>query len=111
MPDGLPKKNAVINVKIKDDQCFKWCITRGIYPTDIHAERITKELRNQAEELDWSDIEFPVAMDKNVIKKYENNNDVSINVFGYTEVEGVFPLYVSKHQSERMIDLLLITDV
>ena len=99
MPDELPKKNAVINVKNKDDRCFKWCTTRVLYPTDIHAERITKELRNQAEELNWSDIEFPVAMDENVIKKYENNNDVSINLFGYTEVGGVFPLYVFKHQS------------
>ena len=110
LPDELAKKNAVINVKNKDDQCFKWCITRALNPTDIHAERITKELRNQAEELDWSDIEFPDAMDEIVIKKFENNNDVSINVFGYTEVGGVFSLYVSKHQSERMIDLLLITD-
>ena len=110
LPDELAKKNAVINVKNKDDQCFKWCITRALNPADIHAERITKELRNQVEELDWSDIEFPVAMDENVIKKFENNNDVSINVFGYTEVGRLFPLYVSKHQSERMIDLLLITD-
>ena len=52
LPDELAKKNAVINVKNKDDQCFKWCITRALNPTDIHAERITKELRNQAEELD-----------------------------------------------------------
>ena len=110
LPDELAKKNAVINVKNKDDQYFKWCITRALNPTDIHAERITKMLRNQAEELDWSDIEFPVAMDENVIKKFESNNDESINVFGYTEVGGLFPLYVSKHQSERMIDLLLITD-
>ena len=110
MPNELAKKNAVINVKNKDEKCFKWCITRALNPSDIHAERINKELRNQAEELDWSSIEFPVAMDENFSKKFENNNDVSINVFGYPEVGGVFPLYVIKHQSERMIDLLLIND-
>ena len=84
-------------MKNKDDQSFKWCITRALNPTAIHAERITTELRNQTVETDWSGIEFPVATDENVIKKFENNNNVSINVFGYTEVGGVFPLYVSKH--------------
>ena len=38
LPDELAKKNAVINVKNKDDQCFKWCITMALNPTDIHAE-------------------------------------------------------------------------
>ena len=89
---------------------LKRCITRALNSTDIYAERITAELGNQAEELEWSDIEFTVTMDKNVIKKFENNNDVRISVFGYTEVGGVFTLYVSKHQSEKMINLLLITD-
>ena len=50
-------------MKNEDDQCFKWCVTRALYPVEDHPEIITKKLRAQAEELDWSDIEFPVASD------------------------------------------------
>ena len=75
------------------------------YTTD-HPEIITKKLRAQAEELDWSDIEFPVAVDENVIRKFERNNNVSVNIFGYDDKDGVYPLIVSKHASERFVDLL-----
>ena len=68
LPDELAKKNAVImNVKNKDDQCFKWCIKKALNPTGIHAKHVTAESQNQAEEPDWSGMAFLVAADENVI--------------------------------------------
>ena len=43
------------------------------------------------------------------IGKFEESNDLSINVFGY-EKGYVYPLRVSSKQCKRVVDLLLISD-
>ena len=100
MPKYLASKKAIVNMKNDDEECFKWCVTRALNPVLRDSERITKELIKQSAELDWSGIEFPVAADANVISKFERNNNVSINVFGYEEDEGLFPIYLSKHEND-----------
>src|SRR6218665_4024622 len=58
----------------------------------------------------WSGIEFPVAADANIINKFERNNSININVFGYEKM--IFPIYVLKQQDDRVpvVDLLLISN-
>ena len=51
---------------------------------------------------------FPVAADANIINKFERNNNVSVNVFGYEK--DLYPLYISKHENDTRVDLLLISD-
>jgi Rho termination factor, N-terminal domain len=51
LPDNLAAKKAIINVKNDDDECFKWCITRALNPSDKNQERITKELMEQSKKL------------------------------------------------------------
>ena len=61
LPDLLAGKQAIINMKNKnDDECFKWCIGRSQHPVKKNAERITSLLRKQCEEFDWSGISFPL---------------------------------------------------
>src|SRR5688572_11220697 len=110
LPKCLASKKGIINMKNEDEECFKWCVTRALNPVEEHLERITKELIKQSEELNWSGIEFPVAADANVISKFERNNNISINVFGYETDVNLFPLYVSKQKNDRCVDLLLIAD-
>ena len=117
LPRKIATKKAVINMKNDDDQCFKWSVTRALHPVDVHPERITKELKDQSERLDWSGLKFPVKLDHIVIfEKF--NPAISINVSGF---EGdVYPLRLSKSKSERSererseseqtINLLLISD-
>ena len=107
LPRKIASKKAVINMKNDDDQCFKWSVTRSLNPVDVHPERITKELKDQSERLDWSGLKFPVKLDHIVIfEKF--NPSISINVFGF---EGdVYPLRLSKSKSEQTINLLLISD-
>jgi hypothetical protein len=62
LPKELAAKKAIINMKNKDNECFKWCVTRALNPVEEHPERITKELKKQAEQLNWSGIEFPVSL-------------------------------------------------
>ena len=107
LPRKIASKKAVINMKNDDDLCFKWSVTRARHPVDVHPERITKELKEQSERLDWSGLKFPVKLDHIVIfEKF--NPSISINVFGF---EGdVYPLRLSKSKSEQTINLLLISD-
>jgi len=93
-----------------DEECFKWCITRALNPVERHSGRITKALREQAEKLNWSGIEFPVAADANIINKFERNNAISVTVFGYEKV--IFPIYLFKLQDDikPVVDLLLIAN-
>jgi len=37
----------------KDDQCFKWSITRALNPVERDTERITKILKVQSKKLNW----------------------------------------------------------
>ena len=110
LPKCLASKKGIINMKNEDEECFKWCVVRALNPVEKNSERITKELIKQSEELNWTGIEFPVAADANVISKFERNNNISINVFGYENDVNLFPIYVSKHESEFSVDLLLISD-
>ena len=108
IPRKIKTKKAVINMKNDDDQCFKWSVTRSLNPVDVHPERITKELKDQSERLDWSGLKFPVKLDHIVIfEKF--NPSISINVFGF-EDRVVYPLRLSKSESEQTINLLLISD-
>src|ERR1043165_7701587 len=108
LPEKLASKKAIINLKNDDCECFKWCITRALNPSNNNPERITKDLIKKSNELNWSGIEFPVAANANIINKFERNNNISVNVFGYDK--DVYPLYLSKWCSDRLIDLLLISD-
>ena len=107
LPSKISTKKAVINMKNNDDQCFKWSVVRALHPVDIHPERITKELKDQSERLDWSGLKFPVKLDQIVIfEKF--NPQISINVFGFEGV--VYPLRLSKRKNDQTINLLLISD-
>ena len=43
---------GLINIKNKDTECFKWCHTRFINPTNSHPERINKQDKKTASTLD-----------------------------------------------------------
>ena len=50
---------GLINLKNKDHICFMWCHVRLINPTNSHPERINKQDKRIAANLNYSNIEFP----------------------------------------------------
>ena len=56
----LKNKIAVIDLKNKDNECFKWCIARYFSPKSKNAERIDKNLKIQSEKFNWENVDFPV---------------------------------------------------
>ncbi len=60
---------------------------------------------------------FPVVSTHNSIKKFEQVNNVGVNIFGYENGSkkegirrGVYPRRITKTRSTRVVDLLLISD-
>ena len=93
-----PKK-GLINIKTKDDECFRWCHIRHLNPQIEHPERIKKGDKQMINELNYDGIAFPVTQKQ--YNKIETQNSIRINVFGYENGQS----FAFKDQ----INLLLIT--
>ena len=100
-------RKGLINMKNDDNECFRWCHIRYLNPQDVHPERIKKIDKEYINQLDYSEIEFPVTTKK--YNKIEKQNEININVFGY-ENKQPYPIYISKEKYEKHMELLLITE-
>ena len=98
---------GLINMKNKDNKCFRWCHIRHLNPQDMDPQRIKKTDKQYIEKLDYSSIEFPVTVKQ--INKIEKQNKICINLFGYEEKQK-FPIYISKEKYQDHMELLLITE-
>ena len=98
---------GLINMKNKDNECFRWCHIRHLNPQDKDPQRIKKTDKQYIEKLDYSSIEFPVTVKQ--INKIEKQNNICINLFGYEEKQK-FPIYISKKKYQDHMELLLITE-
>jgi len=61
----LPKElrnssKGLINIKNKDNECFRWCRIRYLSQQEVHPERIKKFDKEYINKLDYSNIAFPV---------------------------------------------------
>ena len=97
---------GLINMKNKDNECFRWCHIRYLNPQDKYPQRIKKSDRKYVDKLNYNDIEFPVAVKH--YNKIEKQNEINISVFGY-ENKQPYPIYVSKEKYKDHMELLLIT--
>ena len=75
-----PKK-GLINIKNKDDECFRWCHIRDLNPQTKDPQRIKRVDKQFIGELNYKEIEFPVSQKQ--YNKIEKQNSIRINVFGY----------------------------
>ena len=97
---------GLINIKNKDDQCFKLCHVRFINPTNSHPNRENKQDKKIADTLYYRSINFPMkARDYELV---EERFDINVNVFRYEN--RVFPLYISKKSNEQELNVLLISN-
>ena len=118
LPEYLAKKQALVNLKNDDQQCFKWAVTGAINPVEKNAERIDKKLKAKVDTLNWDNITFPTPLSQ--IDKFERNNPtISVNVAGFAKKSScrdakyentVYPLRKSPHiGQEHHVHLLLFS--
>ena len=88
-------KKGLINIKNKDNECFRWCHLAKVYSEKVKSnrERIS-HYKKYVDTLNYDGIKFPVSIKQ--IPKIEEQNNISINVIGY-ENKQHFPLFVSKN--------------
>ena len=98
-------KNVLIRIKNNDQKFFLWCHVRHINPVKIHPERITREDKKLANNLNYDGVRFPVR--EKYFSKIEKKNNICINVFCY-ENKLTFPIYVSDQKFENSMDLVLV---
>ena len=89
LPAWVKKKNAIVNVKNKDNECFRWAIRSALYPASKNPDRTSKY---PTDDLVWDGIQFPVALKQ--ITKFEEMNNKSINVYGIRD-ETIVPFRIS----------------
>ena len=97
---------GLVNMK-NDDECFRWCHIRHLNPQEKDARRIKKTDRKIVQELNYQGVEFPVATKH--YGKIEEQNSINVNVFRYEDKQ-FYPMYVSKQNNEKVLNLLLITE-
>ena len=77
-----PKK-GLINIKNKDDECYRSCHIKHLNPKEKDSQRIKKEDNKMINEMNYDGIEFPVYQKH--YNKVEKQNSIRINVFGYED--------------------------
>ena len=83
LPEELRNfRKGLINIKNNDNECFRWCHLAKVYCNQIKSnrERIS-HYKKYVNTLNYDGIKFPVSIKQ--ISKIEQQNNTSINVFGY----------------------------
>lgn len=85
-------RKVLVNIKNKDNECFRWCHVCQLNPQEVHPGNVKKSDRKMAQELNYQGVEFPVSVKD--YQKIEVENSININMFGY-EGKQFYPIFVS----------------
>ena len=102
LPPIIKNKKAVINVKNKDNQCIRWALRSALFPAGSNSDRPSSYPIN--DNLNFDGIGFPTPITD--ISKIEQQNNLTINVFGWSNA--VTTQRLSEKAAVKRINLLLI---
>ena len=114
LPTVIANKQACINIKSYDEECFKWSILSALAHLEGYRINNCNEVGTYKKflnvfNLDFSGISFPVAFHD--IPRFEAKNNLSINVYTFdSETSEVCPIYLTsdKKPDNRHIRLLAL---
>ncbi|XP_076383568.1 uncharacterized protein LOC143260866 [Megalopta genalis] len=78
VPRAVQLKRVIVNMNSKDDACFYWAVVSSLYPVKDHSYRASSYLHD-SDVLRTEGFQMPVSFKD--IPKFEEANDVSVNVF------------------------------
>ncbi|KYM99962.1 hypothetical protein ALC62_09278 [Cyphomyrmex costatus] len=105
LPREIMLKRAVVNVQSKDTACFAWSVVAALHPAESYTYR-TSSYPHYSSVLNLTDIEFPMTFSQ--IKKFENHNDISVNV--YAIEDGIIPIRLAGRKRNKHVNLLYVQD-
>ena len=107
IPAEVQNTKSVVNIQNKDHKCFMWSILAYLHPAHKNPQQVSKYQPFQ-DELTFQGIDFPVKLQD--ISKFETQNQISVNVFGYDPEHWIYPLRITKAEHQKHVDLLYIVD-
>ncbi|XP_050517398.1 uncharacterized protein LOC126892024 [Diabrotica virgifera virgifera] len=115
LPIPIVRKHAILNIENKDNKCFAWSIIGAIFPASGNPTK-PKSYPPYDTLLNFEGIDFPMKLKD--IKKFENLNNISVNVYGLEsnfvnnkrQYEIVGPLHFTSNRHATHVNLLLITN-
>ena len=86
MPKSLKDKKACLNIQNDDENCFLYCVLASLHPVgeNNHPQRVNHYIPFMSE-LNLTNITMPMKIKD--ITRFENQNNISVNVFGYEQEE------------------------
>lgn len=108
LPKSIKSRKACINIKNKDNYCFLWAVTAGLYPTTRHPQRLSS-YPHFRDVLNCKDLSFPISFSDIAIFE-KNNRDLCVNVYGLKKDMITGPLYKSETNNKhaKRVNLLLL---
>ena len=97
LPTCIPNRKAVVNIKNKDEKCFRWSVIAGLYG-DSHAENHERLSHYMGYEKEFN-LQFLMALKD--IPKLERLSNVSVSVYAWDQEGYIPPLIVSKEVNKR----------
>jgi len=109
LPREIMMKRAVINVQSMDNACFAWSVVAALHPAERNTER-ESSYPHYTTVLNLKDIVFPMTLNK--IKKFENLNDISINIYCIEKQKelSILPIQLTDIKREKHVNLLYVQD-
>ena len=107
LPANLAKKKAIINVKNRDNECFKWSLRAALFPPQDgkDPQRPSKYPVNDG--INYEGIDFPTPV-KQIDKFEAQNKNLAINVFGWENNCVIVHRISKKEPNVPRINLMLI---
>jgi len=89
-----------------DNACFTWSVVAALHLAEKHSEQ--KSSYPDTSMLNLKDIEFPMTL--NQIKKFENQNYISINVYCIEKKKelSILPIRLTKKKMDKHVNLLYV---
>jgi len=109
LPREIMMKRAVVNVQSMNNTCFAWSVVAALHLVEKKSERKTS-CPDYTTMLNLKDIVFPMTL--NQIKKFENLNDISINVYSIEKQKelSILPIRLTDRKLDRHVNLLYVQD-
>jgi len=105
LPWKIKLKRMVVNVQFTDNACFAWSVVAALYPAEKHFGQ-KSSYPDYTSVLNLKNIEFPMIL--NQIKKFENQNNISISVYCIEKQKKLSILPIHSNSSRRRWTNILI---
>lgn len=105
-PTELRNSKSLVNGRNRDQKCFLYSVLAKLYPAKRNPSRVSHYYAF-LNKVNMQGIHYPVHITQ--ISKFENQNNISVNVFGYEDKE-IFPKRITELKKKSHVNLLYLKD-